>query len=99
MSYAVPTAIERRPVAVVGGGTLGRRIALMFATRGGEVRIADPSAEQREAAAAYVRTRLPKVVQRLDGASAGTAAGQADISDAVAGAWLVDTAAPPRSDG
>ncbi len=32
---------DTRPVAVVGAGTLGRRIALMFSTRGGEVRIFD----------------------------------------------------------
>jgi 3-hydroxybutyryl-CoA dehydrogenase len=26
--------IQNRPVAVIGAGTLGRRVALMFATRG-----------------------------------------------------------------
>jgi 3-hydroxybutyryl-CoA dehydrogenase len=31
--------IRNRPVAVIGAGTLGRRIALMFASRGGTVRI------------------------------------------------------------
>jgi 3-hydroxybutyryl-CoA dehydrogenase len=31
--------IRNRPVAVIGAGTLGRRVALMFASRGGTVRI------------------------------------------------------------
>jgi 3-hydroxybutyryl-CoA dehydrogenase len=31
--------IRNRPVAVIGAGTLGRRIALMLASRGGTVRI------------------------------------------------------------
>lgn len=51
---SVPTDLALRPVAVVGAGTLGRRIALMLALRGGEVRITDPSPDQRAAAVAYV---------------------------------------------
>ena len=98
MPFAVPTGISQRPVAVVGGGTLGRRIALMFATRGGEVRIVDPSTEQREAAAAYVETRLPKAVARMEGASAGKVTTGDDVADASADAWLVVEAVPERLD-
>ena len=43
MTARFPTSIDSRPVCVVGGGTLGRRIALMLATRGGLVRIVDPA--------------------------------------------------------
>ena len=90
--------VERRPVAVVGAGTLGRRIALMFATRGGEVRVSDASDEQREAAVEYARTRIPKVVARLDGAVPGTVTASADLAGAVRGAWLVVEAVPERLD-
>ncbi|MEU6262456.1 3-hydroxyacyl-CoA dehydrogenase NAD-binding domain-containing protein [Saccharopolyspora shandongensis] len=45
MAFTVPTDLDARPVAVIGAGTLGRRIAMMFATRGGRVRISDPSPE------------------------------------------------------
>ena len=76
MSFVVPGDIEQRPVAVVGAGALGRRIALMFATRGGEARLFDPSAGQREDGVAYVRSRLPAVVGRIDGGSAGTVTGR-----------------------
>ena len=34
MSFNVPTNFASRPVAVIGAGTLGRRIALMFAAHG-----------------------------------------------------------------
>ena len=90
--------VEQRPVAVVGAGTLGRRIALMFATRGGEVRVLDASAEQRDAAVEYAGTRIPKVVARLEGATAGTVIGSADLAAAVREAWLVVEAVPERLD-
>ena len=54
--------IDARPVAVVGAGTLGRRIALMFSTRGGEVRIFDQSADQREAAVQYVEDTIDETL-------------------------------------
>ena len=40
--------VARRPVAVIGAGTLGRRIALMLATRGGEVRLDSAQAGKLE---------------------------------------------------
>ncbi len=59
----------RRPSAVIGAGTLGRRIALMLATQGGEVRIFGRAPERREAAKAYVEHRLPEVVEQIPGGS------------------------------
>jgi 3-hydroxybutyryl-CoA dehydrogenase len=41
-----------RPIAVLGAGTLGRRIALMLSTRGGVVRLFDASADSLAAARA-----------------------------------------------
>jgi 3-hydroxyacyl-CoA dehydrogenase len=34
MSYTLPSEVDARPVAVVGAGILGRRIAAMFAAGG-----------------------------------------------------------------
>ena len=97
----VVTAVEvpdpaDRPVAVIGAGTLGRRIALMLATCGGEVRISDPDAASREAALAYVAGALPDVVRRVEGGRAGRVTALADLAAAVAGAWLVVEAVPER---
>ena len=89
---------DGRPVAVVGAGTLGRRVALMFATRGGEVRISDPEDEQRAAAVRYVAGALPVVVAQVEGGRAGRVTATADLAAAVAGAWLVVEAVPERLD-
>jgi NAD(P)-dependent dehydrogenase (short-subunit alcohol dehydrogenase family) len=54
MSFNVPTNFASRPVAVIGAGTLGRRIALMSAAHGAQVRIHDLAEAQRRAAVDYV---------------------------------------------
>lgn len=90
------SAVDSRPVAVVGAGTLGRRIALMLATRGGEVRITDPSADQRAAAVRYVAATLPDVLERIPGGSPGDVSATDDLAAAVDGAWLVVEAVPER---
>jgi 3-hydroxyacyl-CoA dehydrogenase len=48
-----PITIENRPITVIGGGTLGRRIALMFADRGGVV----PIPQIRAAASEFISKR------------------------------------------
>jgi 3-hydroxybutyryl-CoA dehydrogenase len=83
-------------MAVIGAGTLGRRIALMLATRGGEVRIFDVAGDQQAAAIGFVESELPGLVARLPTASAGRVQGTADLSSAVTGAWLVIEALPER---
>ncbi|SIL18853.1 Putative dehydrogenase (3-hydroxybutyryl-CoA dehydrogenase FadB?) [Mycobacteroides abscessus subsp. abscessus] len=50
MTYSPPADIDNRPVAVLGAGTLGRRIALTFATRGGVVHLYDVSEESLQSA-------------------------------------------------
>ena len=76
MSYTHTFAdIKNRPVAVFGAGTLGRRIALMFASRGGTVRMHDPSAEQVTAATEYVAQTLPEVVDKRGSGEVGLVQG------------------------
>ena len=90
--------IRRRPVAVIGAGTLGRRIALMFASRGGEARIHDPNADQARAAVDYVTGALPDLIARRGSGAAGTATTYDSPSSALDGAWLVVEAVPERLD-
>ncbi|MEU6770039.1 3-hydroxyacyl-CoA dehydrogenase family protein [Streptomyces sp. NPDC046759] len=96
MSSTLPTDYASRPVAVIGAGTLGRRMALMFATRGGLVRIYDLSRSQREAAVNYVGHNVAEVAGRLPGGRPGTAVATADLAAAVQDAWLVIEAVPER---
>jgi 3-hydroxybutyryl-CoA dehydrogenase len=96
MSFNVPTDLASRPVAVIGAGTLGRRIALMFAAHGAEVRIHDLAEEQRRAAVEYVSENLPVLDDRDTGVVPGRVSADADMADAVHTAWLVVEAIPER---
>ena len=96
MTFNVPTNFVSRPMAVIGAGTLGRRIALMFAAHGAEVRINDLNQEQRDAAVDYVTQSLPALADGLKGTVPGRVSAHADIADTVRNAWLVIEAVPER---
>jgi 3-hydroxybutyryl-CoA dehydrogenase len=66
MPYTLPADVDERPVVIDGAGTLGRQIASVYAAGGSEVRIFDLSAEQREAACAYVEEHIVQTQQALD---------------------------------
>ena len=88
--------IRHRPVAVIGAGTLGRRIALMFASRGGTARIYARRAEQLAAATQYVIEALPEVVKDRGFGELGVATGTTSLAEALDGAWLVVESAPEK---
>jgi 3-hydroxybutyryl-CoA dehydrogenase len=90
--------IQNRPVAVIGAGTLGRRIALMLASRGGTVRIYARRPEQRAEATQFVTENLPKLVQDRGFGEIGTAIGAASLEEALDGAWLAVESVPERLD-
>src|SRR6201991_4743986 len=95
MTVNVPNDYSNRPIAVIGAGTLGRRIALMFAAHGAEVKINDLSEAQRDTALDYVSNNLP-VLSDQYGVEPGRVSTEADIADAVRDAWLVIEAIPER---
>jgi 3-hydroxybutyryl-CoA dehydrogenase len=94
MDFRLPQNPRSRPIAVIGGGTLGRRIALMFASGGAETRIHDVSREVSADAVAYVEDALPGVVAARAGATAGTIRTVASLDEAVRDTWLVVEAIP-----
>ncbi len=71
MNLAKSEDIAVRPIAVIGRGTLGRRIALMASTRGGEVRIFDTQERSLEQGLNFVTETLPAIVHRLQGLPPG----------------------------
>jgi 3-hydroxybutyryl-CoA dehydrogenase len=93
MSFNVPTDFPGRPVAVIGAGTLGRRIALMFAAHGAEVKIHDLADAQRQAAVDYVNLSIPALADQLTGVVAGEV-WRGHLAKAVHNAWLVIEASP-----
>jgi 3-hydroxybutyryl-CoA dehydrogenase len=96
MSFNVPIDFASRPVAVIGAGTLGRRIALMFAAHGAEVKIHDLAEAQRQAAVDYVTQNIPALSDGLIGVVPGQVSAEADIAETVRKAWLVIEAIPEQ---
>jgi 3-hydroxybutyryl-CoA dehydrogenase len=88
--------IRDRPVAVVGAGTLGRRIALMFASRGGTVRLYARRAEQLSEAKQYVAETLPRVIDGRGFGEPGTLVTTTSLAEALDGAWLAVESAPEK---
>ena len=96
MSFKVPTDFPSRPAAVIGAGTLGRRIALLFAAHGAQVRIYDLAEQQRQAAVDFVSQNIPALADQLTGVAPGQVSAEANLADAVHNAWLVVEAIPER---
>ncbi|CPU65005.1 Putative dehydrogenase (3-hydroxybutyryl-CoA dehydrogenase FadB?) [Mycobacteroides abscessus] len=96
MTYSPPTDIDNRPVAVLGAGTLGRRIALTFATRGGVVHLYDVSEESLQSAKAFLDQRIPELVKTRSalGAQPATIEYFTDLPSAVKDAWYVVESVP-----
>jgi 3-hydroxybutyryl-CoA dehydrogenase len=88
--------IQNRPVAVIGSGTLGRRVALMFASRGGTVRIHARRAEQLAAATQYVTETLPKVVAARGSGEVGVTTAAGSLEEVLDDAWLVVESVPEK---
>jgi len=96
MAYSLPDDVDQRPVMIDGVGTLGRRIATVFAAGGSDVRIFDVSAEQRVAGRGLVEQHVADVAKALDLRPERT--GRADVAgdraQAADGAWLVIESVP-----
>jgi 3-hydroxyacyl-CoA dehydrogenase, NAD binding domain len=78
MSYSLPSDADGRPISVIGGGTLGRRIALMFSAGGSRVHLFSRSAGSREAARRFIGEHPSDVREQLGLAvtSLGTCSGR-----------------------
>ena len=98
MPYTLPADVDQRPVAIDGAGTLGRRIAAVYAAGGTDVRIFDVSADQREAARAYVADHVDEMRQILgvEASRTGDVELTDDLEAAVRGAWMVIEAVPEK---
>ena len=96
MPYNLPPNVDDRPVAIDGAGTLGRRIAAVYAAGGTDVHIYDLSEEQRNAAREYVEQHLDGTRQTLglSDRRRGEVAVFHDLAAALRGAWMVIEAVP-----
>ncbi|TDZ96394.1 3-hydroxyacyl-CoA dehydrogenase family protein [Mycobacteroides salmoniphilum] len=94
MSYALPTNIEDRPITILGAGTLGRRIALTYATRGGVVRLYDVSDKSLQEAKKFIDEQLPALLQKRPESSQATVEYSTELAEAVENAWYIVESVP-----
>ncbi|KAM0447042.1 hypothetical protein ACHAO4_009022 [Trichoderma viride] len=95
ITWQPPLNYRNRPVAVLGAGVLGRRIACIWASAGYDVRIRDPSAQQRSDGIAYVEENVAAYAQKT-GKTPAKAQAFENIQEAVENAWLVIEAVPEK---
>lgn len=88
-----PSDWHDRPVCVLGGGVLGRRIAACFVSAGHHVIIRDPSAKSRQDAEDYVRENI-SAFTALSGKEPGSCEAIEDLATAVSNCWIVFEAVP-----
>ncbi|MCJ1962959.1 3-hydroxyacyl-CoA dehydrogenase family protein [Novosphingobium mangrovi (ex Hu et al. 2023)] len=94
MDLPEEATIDQRPMAVLGAGVLGRRIAMMYATRGAEIRLYDTNLDAAQNGAEWAMQELPEVLASIDGAQAGTIVPTDDLATATRDVWLVTEAVP-----
>ncbi len=101
MTYVLPADIGQRPVAIVGAGTLGRRIAAVYAAGGADVHVHDMSAEQLSECRQFVSNNIDRVQNLLDvrpSRGGGDISVSEDLGEAVRGAWMVIESVPEDLD-
>ncbi|MCJ1388311.1 hypothetical protein MMC18_001157 [Xylographa bjoerkii] len=98
MSEWSPPSTQGRPVVILGGGVLGRRIASVWLAGGFNVHIRDPSAEQCTTAMHYIDNNAAAYAKYVDGTTPGKIEAFTDLEPAVQNAWLVIESVPERLD-
>lgn len=98
MTHPFPAEVESRPVAVIGAGTLGRRITSVYAGGGADVQLFDVAEEQCAGAIEYVHEHLEqtRVTLGLSAASVGKVETFSELGEAVRGAWMVIETVPEQ---
>ncbi|UAK26282.1 3-hydroxyacyl-CoA dehydrogenase family protein [Sphingomonas nostoxanthinifaciens] len=94
MAALIPDNIATRPIAIIGAGTLGRRIGLMLCTQGAEVRLYDTRPASAQQAVDYIGGALPALLPTIANGRAGPLVATSDLPTAVEDAWLIIEAVP-----
>ncbi|KZL85546.1 3-hydroxyacyl- dehydrogenase [Colletotrichum incanum] len=91
----LPSGYNDRPVTILGGGVLGRRIACIWASGGYDVQVREPDTKQHQPCVDYVKQNIdsyPASGRRRP----GNIRVFQDLETAVKNAWLVIEAVPER---
>lgn len=93
MAWSLNSNYKSRPVTVLGGGVLGRRIAAAWVSAGWHVIVRDPSEKSRNDAMAYIKDNMATYIALSHGHE-GKFSATEDFQKAVKDAWLVFEAVP-----
>ena len=96
--FTLPQKIDSRPILITGAGTLGRRIALMFATQSAEIRLYDLDETTRNEAVKYVNDTLPSILDTPIEKHQYSVTVQDNLENAVKDCWLIMECIPERRD-
>ncbi|KAJ6597520.1 3-hydroxyacyl-CoA dehydrogenase-like protein [Mycena vulgaris] len=95
MPYTAPSSLAGKPFVVLGAGTLGRRIAMMWLTQGEIVHLVDPSAKALAEATQYITENLKDVISdHVPDGKPGTLTVFQDRAEAMENAWIVVEVVP-----
>ncbi|KAL4897449.1 hypothetical protein BDV59DRAFT_197743 [Aspergillus ambiguus] len=86
--------MSHRPIAVVGGGVLGRRLCMMWAAAGHNVNLHDKKPLVVQDAMNYIEEAITEQMDRLGRKTHGTVRPIQDLEHAVQDAWMVIEAIP-----
>jgi 3-hydroxybutyryl-CoA dehydrogenase len=93
MSVMSKLQTSARPITVIGGGVLGRRLCLMWCSTGKHVVLYDQDAKQAAAASKFVDENVA-AQSKLMNASRGLLSTSTSLQDAVKDSWMVIEAIP-----
>ncbi|MGJ8516515.1 3-hydroxyacyl-CoA dehydrogenase family protein [Carnimonas bestiolae] len=91
----IPENFEQRPVLIVGAGTLGRRIALMFAAYGADTRLYDANEQAGQQGLEFIGQELEKMGKDKDKVRLTPFS---SLEEAVSDIWLAIECIPERRD-
>ena len=93
MTWSALSDLASQHVAVIGAGTLGRRVALVWASKGGSVKIVDTKEESAKQALKWVQDRLSEQAKAVQG-TPGQVHVDTSTKSACKNAWMVVECTP-----
>ncbi|KAJ7730970.1 hypothetical protein DFH07DRAFT_755920 [Mycena maculata] len=95
MPYRQLSSVAGRPFVVLGAGVLGRRVAMMWLTRGESVHLVDPSAKALTEGSRYISENLGNfIAAHVPDGKPGKLATFQDRAEAIKSAWIVVAVVP-----
>ncbi|KAL2066862.1 hypothetical protein VTL71DRAFT_1286 [Oculimacula yallundae] len=95
--WTPPTTLQDRPVCIIGAGVLGRRLAVLWASRSRPVTLYDTSPSAIKSSRAFIADELATYCAE-HGTHPGHVSFSSKLEDAVKDAWMVIEAVPEDLD-